>query len=169
MKNNDIVFMTNDTRRKPDLYIISDIKDDKALLQRKDGSSFGLCEITHLTKLYEYPDNCITKEVLYIIVKDKLNIKDFEIELHIFPHQRDDQEYWSGYRGFFIKNNAWKVQIQFQNTFYIECLMPSFSRINYFWQNLEPSYNDINIILSRTRIRLDQMLVERKKEIDILS
>lgn len=47
--------------------------------------------------------------------------------------------------------------------------MPSFSSINYFWQKLEPSYDNINKILSRSRFRLDQMLVERKKEIEILS
>ena len=42
MKLKDIVFLTNDTRRKPDLYIVSDVSDEgQVLLRRKDGSGFG--------------------------------------------------------------------------------------------------------------------------------
>lgn len=152
MKMNDIVFLTNDTRRKPDLYIIqSEIVDEKVLLHRKDGSEFGWLLLTQLTLLYEYPKICISVEDLRTLLTDRLNMKDFEIELYLFPHQQERQEYWGGYRGFWIKNNAWKVQIQFQNTFYVECLMPSFSRINYFWQKLEPSYEVINAILTKSR------------------
>ena len=170
MKLKDIVFLSNDTRRKPDLYIVSDVSDEgRVLLRRKDGSGFGWWPISQLTLLYEYPENCISVEDLRTLLIDRLKMKDFEIELHLFPHQQESQDYWGGYRGFWIKNDAWKVQIQFQNTFYVECLMPSFSSINYFWQKLEPSYDNINKILSRSRFRIDQMLVERKKEIEILS
>ena len=132
MNLNDIVFLAIDTRRKPDLYIVQSVINGRCLLQLEDGSDFGWYDEDQLTLLYKYPENCISVEELRRILTERLNMKDFEIDLHIFPYQQESQEFWSGYRGFFIKNNAWKVQIQFGDTFYVECLMPSFSRINYF-------------------------------------
>lgn len=139
------------------------------LLHRKDESSFGWWNISNLTKKYDYSEDCITAEQLEALLKEHLNMRDFKIELHNFPHQKDEENHWCGYRGYYINNQVFKVQIQFQNTHYVECLLNGFSKINYFYMDKQPTYDNIYAIVYGVKHRIKEMVKIRQNELKLIS
>lgn len=169
MKINDIVHFKSDTSRKPELFRVFTVQDNEVVLVKQDDTSIGWHKMEDLTLKYEYPTNNITASQLEQLLKELFKMKDFTIEEHVFPSQKEDQDYWSGYRGYWIDNGVFRIQVQYGNTNYVRCLLPSFKEFSYFSQVQDTSYDHLKSLYTLYSKKLNQEIDQVKKEIELLS